>query len=148
MLLFTLNDPHHFLKSNKQVNQKIKKLCQSLCCFLHIKKQFVFDIRIVNQNEIKTINKKYRHVNHVTDIITFAFNDNKDVSTFLLGEMLICYPFCIQEAKKSHKTIEHMFYFLVVHGILHMFGFSHKTQQNKTKMWKITKMILKNCHIK
>lgn len=148
MLLFTLNDQHSFLKNKKKAIAKIKTICKSVCHFLKIKKQLVFDINLTNELEIRNINKKYRHINKVTDVITFAFNDNKEVSTFLLGEIYVCYPFCLKQASQAKTSFDYEFYFVIVHGILHMFGFEHKTKQTLSKMLKITQMILDNCHIK
>lgn len=148
MLLFTLNDPHYFLKNEKKVASKIKEICKKICCLLKINKKFIFDINITDNFEIKKINHKYRKINKVTDVITFAFHDNKEIFTCLLGEVFICYPFCKDYAKQANLSMDYEFYFVVVHGILHMLGFEHKTDQELNKMLKITQTILDNCHIK
>lgn len=148
MLLFTLSDPHHFLKNNKKVTSKIKDICKNICQLLKISKKLIFDINITNSLEIKRINYKYRKINKVTDVITFAFHDNKEISTCLLGEMFICYPFCEDYAKQINLLLDYEFYFVIVHGILHMLGFEHKTDRELNKMLQITETILDNCHIK
>lgn len=148
MLLFTLNDPHYFLKNEKKVASKIKEICKKICRLLKINGKFIFDINIINNFEIKKINHKYRKINKVTDVITFAFHDNKEIFTCLLGEVFICFPFCKDYAKQANLSMDYEFYFVVVHGILHMLGFEHKTDQELNKMLKITQTILDNCHIK
>ena len=160
MLLFTLSDPHHFLKNNKKVTSKIKDICKNMCQLLKISKKLIFDINITNSLEIKRINHKYRKINKVTDVITFAFHDNKEISTCLLGEMFICYPFCEDYAKQINllekmkeeelkkRERRKLTNFVIVHGILHMLGFEHKTDRELNKMLQITETILDNCHIK
>lgn len=148
MLLFTLNDPHCFLKNKKKITSKIKAICKNICQLLRINKKFIFDINITNNLEIKAINCKYRKIDKVTNVITFAFHDNKEILTCLLGEMFVCYPFCKDYAKQIKLLPDYELYFAIVHGILHMLGFEHKTDHELKKMLKITKIILDNCHIK
>ena len=148
MLLFSFNDPHHFLKDKKKNAIRLKAICKNLCHFLKINKKLIFDINIINNIEIKKINNKYRHINKETDVITFAFHDSKEITTFLLGEMFVSYSFCLKYAKQFGFSFEYEFYSVIIHGILHMLGFEHKTKHELNKMLKITKMILDNCHIK
>ena len=55
----------------------------------------IFSIVFVDDEEIHRINREYRNVDRVTDVISFAFEDNQDVrynNIRILGDIYICIP--------------------------------------------------------
>ncbi|MFH1233890.1 MAG: rRNA maturation RNase YbeY [Patescibacteria group bacterium] len=64
-------------------------------------------IALVGQERIKELNKQYRGKNKATDVLSFKYDNN-------FGEVVIC-P---QETKELPRVL--------IHGILHILGFSHK----------------------
>ncbi len=90
-----------------------------------------FGIVLVDDDEIRSINKNYRNKNEPTDVISFALfadDDNKFVfnKTAELGEIIIS----LETAKKQAagqdlKSFKTEIYTLICHGILHILGFDH-----------------------
>ena len=91
----------------------------------------IFDIIIVDNDEIKTINSNYRGVNKVTDVISFALEDNdalKKSQIRVLGDIYIAIEVAYEQAKLyGHSNIREIC-FLATHGILHLLGFDHQNE--------------------
>lgn len=94
-----------------------------------------FDILFCDGAKTHQINKEYREKDYVADIITFAiFAD--DESKFVLdadvnlGEVIIALDKITEEAEKSGVSRLYQLYFLIAHGILHLLGFDHQTEED------------------
>ena len=105
----------------------------------------IFSIIFVSEEEIQTINKTYRQIDKVTDVISFAFEDNKDdfmLENRVLGDIYICIPRMISQAKEYGHSETRELSFLVVHGLLHLLGYDHMTKEDEEKMFGLQKEIL------
>lgn len=93
-----------------------------------------FDILYCDSIKTHEINKEYRNKDYPADIITFAiFADSEEKFIFdgeiNLGEVIIALDKVIEEAEKKSVTKEHELAFLISHGILHLLGFDHQTEE-------------------
>lgn len=107
-----------------------------------------FDILFCDGKKTHEINREYRDKDYVADIITFAiFAD--DESKFVLdgdvnlGEIIIALDKIEEEAKKIDVSKEYQLYFLIAHGILHLLGFDHQTEEDYNFVVGIQKKALK-----
>ena len=96
---------------------------------------FSFDILFVNDDEIKEINRDYRKKDRATDVITFALffdSDEKFVqdNNIELGEILISLDTAKRQAEEAGIELDKEIKTLVTHGILHLLGFDHLTQED------------------
>ncbi len=103
---------------------------------LDVKNAFV-SVVIVDKEEIHEINKTYRNVDRVTDVISFAFEDNKMIESSdmrILGEIYLC----IEKAKEQSVEYGHSekreICYLSVHGLLHLLGYNHEVEDEKRIM--------------
>ena len=92
-----------------------------------------FDFLYCDSNKTHEINREYRHKDYPADIITFAiFADSDEKFIFdgeiNLGEVIIALDKVMEEAEKKGVTKEHELAFLISHGILHLLGFDHQTE--------------------
>ena len=97
-----------------------------------------FNIIIVDNNKIHKLNKEYRGIDRVTDVITFALEDNKDFpkeSVRILGDIYIS----IDKARSQAMEYGHSFLrelsFLTIHGFLHLLGYDHMTKNDEEIMF-------------
>ncbi|NMA51275.1 MAG: rRNA maturation RNase YbeY [Mollicutes bacterium] len=97
-----------------------------------------FSVVLVNENKIRTINRDYRDIDKVTDVISFAFEDN-DKRLYngirVLGEIYICIPQMIKQAKKYGHSKTRELAFLGVHGLLHLLGYNHMNAEEEKIMF-------------
>ncbi len=96
-----------------------------------------FDILYCDSKKTHEINREYRGKDYPADIITFAiFADTPEAERFVLddeinlGEIIIALDKVIEEAEKKGKTPEDELIFLLSHGILHLLGFDHQTDED------------------
>lgn len=99
------------------------------------------DVVLVDIMKIWAINKEYRKKDDPTDVITFAYLEvtdyKKQKGTVIVGDIFIC-P---EVAAADDEELEVLF----VHGLLHLFGFDHKTKKQEKDMEEWAGKILKKC---
>jgi len=103
-------------------------------------------ILVVDDSEIKTLNKNYLNRSGPTNVIAFPMKegDFSDINPQLLGDVVISIETAGREALQSGISTEERFAQLLVHGILHLFGFDHeKSEQDARKMEKKSNELLK-----
>lgn len=93
-------------------------------------------VSFVNETKMKEIGKKYyRKDNRVHNIFSFVESEvsSKGRPAFgwpdgkiLLGEIVVCFPVAVEEAKKENKLIEEKVLELVGHSALHLLGIHHE----------------------
>ena len=98
-------------------------------------KTISFDFLFCDSVKTHEINREYRNKDYPADIITFAiFADSEEKFIFdgeiNLGEVMIALDKVIEEADKKGTTQEHELAFLISHGILHLLGFDHQTEED------------------
>jgi len=94
-----------------------------------------FDFLFCDSKKTHEINKEYRNKDYPADIITFAiFADSEEKFIFdgeiNLGEVIIALDKVEEEALKKGCSKEHELAFLISHGILHLLGFDHQTEED------------------
>ena len=94
-----------------------------------------FDFLYCDSTKTHEINREYRNKDYPADIITFAiFADGEEKFIFdgeiNLGEVIIALDKVIEEAEKKHCTKEDELAFLISHGILHLLGVDHQTEED------------------
>ncbi len=104
-----------------------------------------FSVIFVSAKEIKKINKKYRKVDAVTDVISFAFEDVKDninSNIRILGDIYICIEKMLEQAQIYEHSIKRELSFLTVHGLLHLLGYDHSDKESEKEMFGLQELIL------
>lgn len=124
--------------------KKINNFIKYSLNYLNIK-NVVFNIVIIDNKEMKIINKKYRDIDLPTDVISFAFEDAKDnikLKKRLLGEIYISYEKVVSQSKENNVTEFQELIFLIIHGILHLLGYNHDTKGRENKMFKLQEEVI------
>ncbi len=96
---------------------------------------------------IQRLNKIYRGKNQVTDVLSFSESEEptRKIATFFpgyLGEIIICYPQAVKQAKKQQKSLKSELELLFVHGVLHLLGYDHEERGENQVMRGLEKKIL------
>lgn len=104
-----------------------------------------FSIVFVDNKKIQELNKNYRNIDRVTDVISFAFEDNAEIvynNMRFLGEIYICIPRMIEQAKEYGHSESRELAFLTVHGLLHLLGYDHMTKEDEDIMFELQERVL------
>ena len=116
--------------------------------FKTIKNKKEFNIIFVDDEEIQRINREYRKIDKVTDVISFALCDDPDNQmTDELGDIFIDLDQAFRQAKDYGHSITREVAFLAVHGYLHLCGYDHMTKEDEEIMFKKQDEILNKAKI-
>lgn len=85
-------------------------------------------LALVSEQEIKDLNRVYRHKNKVTDVLSFNID-----SAAILGEVVICLAVAKKQAENNKKSLSSELKLLTTHGILHLLGFDHEKSEVEYK---------------
>lgn len=116
-------------------------------------------ITVVSNEKIKEINRDYRDKDKVTDVISFAIEDDEqelfkefDLEGVKiprdLGDIFISYDKAVEQAEEFGHSVERELGFLMVHGFLHLNGYDHMTDEDEKKMFSLQEEILKEYGLK
>lgn len=111
----------------------------------------IFSVVFVGDDEIHEMNREYRGVDRITDVISFALEDNEDIvydNIRMLGDIFICIPQMKRQAENYGHSEKRELAFLTVHGILHLLGYDHMTEEDEKEMFSLQELILDGKNIK
>ena len=99
-------------------------------------KDAYLSIIFVSSNEIQEINKTYRNIDRITDVISFALEDNKEkiVGDRILGDIYLCIDKMKEQAIEYGHSEKRELSFLVCHGLLHLLGYDHVNSKEEEKV--------------
>lgn len=100
-------------------------------------------IHLVGDCKIKSLNKKYRGKNQVTDVISFAVQEGKNFGDKEdLGDIFISVPQVRRQAKELKIKFKEEFLRMLVHGVLHLLGLDHMNNKDAKKMFNLQEKII------
>ncbi len=114
-------------------------------------KEAFFEISFVDEDTIQELNRDYRGIDRVTDVISFALEDKKDnfqSEIRFLGDIYICIPRMKEQALEYEHSIKRELSFLTVHGLLHLLGYDHRNEDEEKIMFGLQEEILNEENIK
>lgn len=120
--------------------QKTKKLFRYIEKTVRIDGQI--EINIVGDKEIKNLNFRYRGLNKVTDVLSFAWQEEVLVKTRSLGQIYICYPQIVRQAKEFAVKPEEELVRMLAHGFLHIIGYDHNQEKEAKTMFGLQEQIV------
>ncbi len=86
-------------------------------------------IRLVDVQEITSLNQHYRQRAQATNVLSFPVPEAIAQQHGVLGDVLICVTVAAQEAGQQQKTLAAHLAHLLVHGVLHLQGYDHQQDQ-------------------
>lgn len=138
--------------TNKEIEEltKLEEYIKFVVGILDIK-EAIFNIIFVSNEEIHEINKTYRNIDRVTDVISFALEDNEEEvfnSFRILGDIYIAIDVAYDQALEYNHSREREVCFLATHGILHLLGYDHMNLEEEKEMFNKQEELLNAYEIK
>lgn len=92
-------------------------------------------LRIVDTEEGRALNRDYRGKDAATNVLTFVYDDDFAGGGLPLGgDIVLCAPVVAREAAQQGKSAEAHYAHLTVHGVLHLQGYDHETDEQAHEM--------------
>lgn len=125
--------------SNRQKEIKIpsgirllmRRCCQAVLQTEGFKETAEVSISFISNDEIKKLNKEFRNVDSVTDVLSFplgengVYDKNPETGALLLGDIVISLKKAEEQSKLYGHTLEREVAYLTVHSVLHLIGYDH-----------------------
>ena len=126
-------------KTSKKIKADFfEKIAKNTFSYLNEKSVYDFDLVLVDKNRIKFLNKKYRRIDKVTDVLSFGLKEEK-----FLGQIFICLEQVFKQAGIVKRNNNDELAEVFVHGILHLLNYNDETESGYKKMILLQKKILK-----
>ena len=103
-----------------------KNILETATKELKINVKIETSINLAGEDKMKDLNKKYRHKDMPTDVLSFPLGDGS-------GDIFICLSIAKKEAKRENIDIENKLAQLTVHGFLHLAGYDHERSKQAEK---------------
>ena len=136
-----------FNETNEQVDIKdIESLLEKSIKFLNIENA-MFNIIIIDDERIHSINKEYRGIDRPTDVISFALEDSDKVEGMeirVLGDIYVSIETARRQAYEYFNTEKEELRFLIIHGLLHLLGYDHMKPEDEKEMMSLEEEVLIN----
>jgi probable rRNA maturation factor len=135
----------YFHKTARSCNFKINffEYIVKECAIVLKKNNLELEINIVGDYLIKKLNNHYRGINKKTDVLAFAWQEEKEIKNNFLGQIYISYPQIIRQSKTYKITVKEEVTRMTIHGILHLLGYDHKNKNDSKLMFSLQEKILK-----
>lgn len=112
------------LKKNPVPQKRIKDLLQRLCRSYRVSRAEVV-LTFVGPRVIRSLNRKYRHKDRPTDVLSFSLKEKGPDGKFYLGDIIICPEVARRQARRQGHPLLREIEILTIHGFLHLLGFEH-----------------------
>lgn len=99
-------------------------------------------ITFTDEASIHELNREYRGIDRPTDVLSFALEEGDAVDLAgldepipeLLGDIVVCLPYAVRQAEEYGHPFTRELLFLVVHGLLHLLGHDHQSEDGERRM--------------
>lgn len=95
-------------------------------------------VRFVDHEESQSLNHEYRGKDSSTNVLSFPY----ELEPVLMGDLVICAPVIAREAEEQGKPLLAHYAHMIVHGMLHIQGFDHETDEDAEEMEGIEREVL------
>lgn len=133
--------------------KEFKNIFSYILNSLSIREDVSISIIIVNDDKIRKLNKEYRDIDKVTDVLSF-YVEEKELNFYKennlpreMGDIFINYDRAILQASEYEHSLQREMCFLFVHGCLHLLGYDHHTKEEEKEMFSLQDKILRELNI-
>lgn len=133
--------------------------------FLKCPYEVQVNLTLTDNEGIHAINKEFREIDRPTDVLSFPLVDFEEPNVFgdieahaedyfdldtgelMLGDIIISVEKCKEQAAEYGHSVLREFSFLIVHSMLHLFGYDHMEEDERTVMEDLQRKILEGAGI-
>ncbi len=148
---------------NEEIKANLVRVYNEVSRVLSLPKSVIVNLNLVNEKQIKQLNKTTRNIDKVTDVLTYpyvnlkvgqklklkdyAFELDPANKMLTIGDIYICNERAIAQAKEYNHTVNREFCFLFLHGLLHICGYDHLNDADAKLMEAMQNKILNALNI-
>jgi len=133
---------------DRKIESNVKLITKKILVFIFRKKKVQVSILLTSSSKMRLLNQKFRSIKKDTDVLSFPFyyknnlNLKSKKSPLYIGDLALSFGYIWKKVKKNKKEFIVYTKKMLIHGILHLIGFSHNTYKQFNKMHFLEKKIL------
>ena len=130
------------------IRMLIRRCCNAVLKFEEFQGSAEVSVTLVDNPYIKSLNNQYRNKDVPTDVLAFPMGkDNKyevdpETNAQILGDIMISMEKVMDQSKVYGHTMRREVAYLVAHGMLHLLGYDHETDEDAAEMFAAQEEIL------
>ncbi|MEG0250282.1 MAG: rRNA maturation RNase YbeY [Peptostreptococcus sp.] len=132
------DDRQDFKKLDEDLLEKIKLVINECLNYEGYSDDYEVSLSFVTNDEIKTLNRDFRGIDKVTDVLSFPLltDDEFDIEyeEQSLGDIVISIERADEQAKEYNHSLEREICFLVCHSMFHLLGYDHMEEDEAKEM--------------
>jgi len=127
----------------ESLEKLIEKVVQKTLAKYGIDREGEVSIALVDNLYMQQLNREYRQKDAPTDVLSFPMDKlEQKEECLLLGDIIISLEKAQEQAKEYGHSLEREIAFLTVHGMLHLLGYDHEGEEERSGMEKEQEAIL------
>ena len=146
-----LDDRQDKLEVSEELIEKIKDIIIECLDYEGYDDNYEVSLSFVDNKEIHELNREYRGVDRVTDVLSFPFlsDDFEDVELEeeSLGDIVVSLERALEQSIEYNHSFEREVCFLICHSMFHLLGYDHDTDENTKEMREKEEHILNKLNI-
>lgn len=124
------------LNSENVTKELFERYLKAICELLEVEGNFSYNV--VSPERIRALNKEYREIDDATDVLTFRLDDDDSFPVFEeeekeIGDIFMCIEKAQENCETFNVTLEEELLRLSLHGVMHLLGYDHKTNDFATE---------------
>ncbi|MBS6611013.1 rRNA maturation RNase YbeY [Peptoniphilus lacydonensis] len=141
------DDRQEDIEITDEIKELIKKSVKAVLKIENLEENVEVSVSFVGDDEIKGLNRDFRGVDKVTDVLSFPIDDEFMIENKILGDVIINTKRVMEQASELGHTNERELSYLTVHSILHLLGYDHMDEIEKREMREREKLAMKELSI-
>ncbi len=146
MISVLFDDRQNLLNITRDNEEAVERAVEAVLKEESLDGDFEVSVSFVTNQEIRELNKEYRNVDSETDVLSFPMNEEFE-GLIILGDIVISTQKIIEQAHDLGNSLEREMSYLIVHSMLHLIGYDHMENDEKSIMRAKEKKIMKNLKI-
>ncbi|MDU2115220.1 MAG: rRNA maturation RNase YbeY [Peptoniphilus lacydonensis] len=141
------DDRQEDIEITDEIKELIKKSVKAVLKIENLEENVEVSVSFVGDDEIKGLNRDFRGVDKVTDVLSFPIDDEFMIENKILGDVIINTKRVMEQASELGHTNERELSYLTVHSVLHLLGYDHMDEIEKREMREREKLAMKELSI-
>lgn len=152
-MIYTENE-QSIIKADETLGKLVEDVAKKTLEYEHVDGEVDINVLYVDNDSIREINREQRNIDRETDVLSFPmleFEDGKMITSeadfyegaLILGDIVLS----LEKAKSQSEEYGHSFErevgFLVCHSVLHLLGYDHETEEERSVMRQKEEAVLK-----
>ena len=110
----------------------IRRCCHAVLKLEEFEGPAEVSVLFVDEDRIRQINNEHRHIDSVTDVLSFPLGENgewdvdPETGAKQLGDIVICVPRAVEQAERFGHSFQREMGYLTAHSMLHLLGYDHE----------------------